>query len=169
MKRIMLLLGICFCLSGVYAQKFEATSLDEQGDVYEVKIRQFDKLFGKWFTAERVAKPTDGNVVQRSSWRDSCTMELLTPELKKILREAVESDKGSSFWVTFYCDSDGKVQTVTFTMTSSVYVMLPNKMLQELYRRAMEIVMNVNYYAFDGEHDYAIDTIELVKRTLEKE
>ena len=50
MKRIIMLLGICFCISGVYAQKFEATPLDEQGDVYEVKIRQFNKLFGKWFT-----------------------------------------------------------------------------------------------------------------------
>lgn len=70
MKRIIILLGICFCISGVYAQKFEATPLDEQGDVYEVKIRQFNKLFGKWFTVERVAEPTDGDVAQRSAWRD---------------------------------------------------------------------------------------------------
>lgn len=48
MKRIIILLGIYFCISGVYAQKFEATPLDEQGDVYEIKIRQFNKLFGKW-------------------------------------------------------------------------------------------------------------------------
>ena len=163
MKRIIILLGIYFCISGVYAQKFEATPLDEQGDVYEIKIRQFNKLFGKWFTVERVAEPTDGDVAQRSEWRDSCAAKLLTPELKEILKEA--SDKGGgSFWIAFYCDSDGKIQTVTFTMSSSVYVNLPNKMLQELYRRAMEIMMNPNYYKFDGEHDYAIDTIELMQR-----
>ena len=134
MKRIIILLGIYFCISGVYAQKFEATPLDEQGDVYEIKIRQFNKLFGKWFTVERVAEP-----------------------------EAADKG-GGSFWIAFYCDSDGKIQTVTFTMSSSVYVNLPNKMLQELYRRAMEIMMNPNYYKFDGEHDYAIDTIELMQR-----
>ena len=136
MKRIIMLLGICFCISGVYAQKFEATPLDEQGDVYEVKIRQFNKLFGKWFTAERVAEPTDGDVAQRSAWRDSCAVKLLTPELKEILKEAADK----------------------------VYVNLPNKILQELYRRAMDIVMNPGYYKFDGEHDYAIDTIELMQR-----
>jgi len=163
MKRIIMLLGICFCISGVYAQKFEATPLDEQGDVYEVKIRQFNKLFGKWFTAERVAEPTDGDVAQRSAWRDSCAVKLLTPELKEILKEAVDKG-GGSFWIAFYCDSDGKIQTVTFTMSSSVYVNLPNKILQELYRRAMDIVMNPGYYKFDGEHDYAIDTIELMQR-----
>lgn len=163
MKRIIILLGICFCISGVYAQKFEATPLDEQGDVYEVKIRQFNKLFGKWFTVERVAEPTDGDVAQRSVWRDSCAAKLLTPELKEILKEAADKG-GGSFWIAFYCDSDGKIQTVTFTMSSSVYVNLPNKMLQELYRRAMEIMMNPDYYKFDGEHDYAIDTIELVQR-----
>lgn len=163
MKRIIILLGIYFCISGVYAQKFEATPLDEQGDVYEVKIRQFNKLFGKWFTVERVAEPTDGDVAQRSVWRDSCAAKLLTPELKEILKEAADKG-GGSFWIAFYCDSDGKVQTVKFTMSSSVYVNLPNKMLQELYRRAMEIMMNPNYYKFDGEHDYAIDTIELMQR-----
>ena len=162
MKRIIMLLGICFCISGVYAQKFEATPL-EQGDVYEVKIRQFNKLFGKWFTAERVAEPTDGDVAQRSAWRDSCAVKLLTPELKEILKEAADKG-GGSFWIAFYCDSDGKIQTVTFTMSSSVYVNLPNKILQELYRRAMDIVMNPGYYKFDGEHDYAIDTIELMQR-----
>lgn len=163
MKRIIILLGIYFCISGVYAQKFEATPLDEQGDVYEIKIRQFNKLFGKWFTVERVAEPTDGDVAQRSEWRDSCAAKLLTPELKEILKEAADKG-GGSFWIAFYCDSDGKIQTVTFTMSSSVYVNLPNKMLQELYRRAMEIMMNLNYYKFDGEHDYAIDTIELMQR-----
>ena len=163
MKRIIILLGIYFCISGVYAQKFEATPLDEQGDVYEIKIRQFNKLFGKWFTVERVAEPTDGDVAQRSEWRDSCAAKLLTPELKEILKEAADKG-GGSFWIAFYCDSDGKIQTVTFTMSSSVYVNLPNKMLQELYRRAMEIRMNPNYYKFDGEHDYAIDTIELMQR-----
>lgn len=163
MKRIIMLLGICFCISGVYAQKFEATLLDEQGDVYEVKIRQFNKLFGKWFTAERVAEPTDGDVAQRSVWRDSCAVKLLTPELKEILKEAADKG-GGSFWIAFYCDSDGKIQTVTFTMSSSVYVNLPNKILQELYRQAMDIVMNPGYYKFDGEHDYAIDTIELMQR-----
>ncbi len=95
MKRIIMLLGICFCISGVYAQKFEATPLDEQGDVYEVKIRQFNKLFGKWFTAERVAEPTDGDVAQRSAWRDSCAVKLLTPELKEILKEAADKGGGS--------------------------------------------------------------------------
>ena len=163
MKRIIILLGIYFCISGVYAQKFEATPLDEQGDVYEIKIRQFNKLFGKWFTVERVAEPTDGDVAQRSEWRDSCAAKLLTPELIEILKEAADKG-GGSFWIAFYCDSDGKIQTVTFTMSSSVYVNLPNKMLQELYRRAMEIMMNPNYYKFDGEHDYAIDTIELMQR-----
>ena len=163
MKRIIILLGIYFCISGVYAQKFEATPLDEQGDVYEIKIRQFNKLFGKWFTVERVAEPTDGDVAQRSEWRDSCAAKLLTPELKEILKAAADKG-GGSFWIAFYCDSDGKIQTVTFTMSSSVYVNLPNKMLQELYRRAMEIMMNPNYYKFDGEHDYAIDTIELMQR-----
>ena len=163
MKRIIILLGIYFCISGVYAQKFEATPLDEQGDVYEIKIRQFNKLFGKWFTAERVAEPTDGDVAQRSAWRDSCAVKLLTPELKEILKEAADKG-GGSFWIAFYCDSDGKIQTVTFTMSSSVYVNLPNKILQELYRRAMDIVMNPGYYKFDGEHDYAIDTIELMQR-----
>lgn len=163
MKRIIILLGIYFCISGVYAQKFEATPLDEQGDVYEIIIRQFNKLFGKWFTVERVAEPTDGDVAQRSEWRDSCAAKLLTPELKEILKEAADKG-GGSFWIAFYCDSDGKIQTVTFTMSSSVYVNLPNKMLQELYRRAMEIMMNPNYYKFDGEHDYAIDTIELMQR-----
>ena len=136
MKRIIILLGIYFCISGVYAQKFEATPLDEQGDVYEIKIRQFNKLFGKWFTVERVAEPTDGDVAQRSEWRDSCAAKLLTPELKEILKEAADKG-GGSFWIAFYCDSDGKIQTVTLTMSSSVYVNLPNKMLQELYRRAM--------------------------------
>ena len=101
MKRIIMLLGICFCISGVYAQKFEATPLDEQGDVYEVKIRQFNKLFGKWFTAERVAEPTDGDVAQRSAWRDSCAVKLLTQELKEILKEAADKG-GGSFWIAFY-------------------------------------------------------------------
>ena len=120
-------------------------------------------MFGKWFTAERVAEPTDGDVAQRSAWRDSCAVKLLTPELKEILKEAADKG-GGSFWIAFYCDSDGKIQTVTFTMSSSVYVNLPNKILQELYRRAMDIVMNPGYYKFDGEHDYAIDTIELMQR-----
>ena len=120
-------------------------------------------LWAPLYTVERVAEPTDGDVAQRSVWRDSCAAKLLTPELKKILKEAADKG-GGSFWIAFYCDSDGKIQTVKFTMSSSVYVNLPNKMLQELYRRAMEIMMNPDYYKFDGEHDYAIDTIELMQR-----
>ena len=99
MKRIIMLLGICFCISGVYAQKFEATPLDEQGDVYEVKIRQFNKLFGKWFTAERVAEPTDGDVAQRSVWRDSCAVKLLTPELREILTKYYKNFIGRQ-WIS---------------------------------------------------------------------
>ena len=167
MKKFILLLGICFCISGVNAQKFKATPLDEQGDVYEIKIRQFDKLFAKWFTVEQVAKPANDKVAQRSVWRDSCAMKLLTPELNKKLKEVLTKSVGS-FWITFYCDSDGKMQTVSFTMSSSVYMELPHKILQELYRLAMNITMNPEYYQFDGKHNYAVDTLELMKRVQEK-
>ncbi len=38
MKRMMLLLGLCFCISGLYAQKFETEVLDE-GNTYEVRVK----------------------------------------------------------------------------------------------------------------------------------
>ena len=44
MKRMMLLLGLCFCISGLYAQKFETEVLDE-GNTNELLVKQFNNLF----------------------------------------------------------------------------------------------------------------------------
>lgn len=166
MKKIILLLGICFCISGVNAQRFIATPLAD-GDVYEIKIKQFKKLYRDYFTPERLAKLTPGDGALRGEWRDSCAGRLLTADLTKLLKDVAGKD-GGEFWVTFYLDKNGNVMTVTFTMTTTVYVRLTTEKLREIYNRALKEKPNPNYYAFDDEHDYAVEGVELMKRAVAK-
>ena len=74
MKKIILLLGICFYVVGVYAQKLETQTLDEKGDSYEVRIKHFNKLFGEAFTPEKVAPliQEKEKAAQRAAWREKC-------------------------------------------------------------------------------------------------
>ena len=156
MKKIILLLGICFYVVGVYAQKLETQTLDEKGDSYEVRIKHFNKLFGEAFTPE-----------QRAAWREKCAKKLLTDQLKQILKQ-VATTEGGGLWVTFYIDKTGKVLTVKFMVTSGVYVKLPTKMQKELYNMAMEEKLDPSGYNFDDTRTYAVDGFDLMKRAVEE-
>lgn len=163
MKRIVLLLGICLCISGVYAQKFEAKTLDEAGDSYEVQIKHFDKLFGEMFTAEKVAPLAPDKEKQRDAWRGKCAGKMLTDELRQVLKEVKDKD-GGKFWITFYVDGAGQVLTVKFIMSATVYIKVTTKMLKALYNLAMQEKLDPACYLFDEEHVYAVEGVDLMKR-----
>ena len=166
MKRIILLLGLCLCISSLYAQKFETEVLDE-GNTYEVRIKHFNKLFGEQFTPEKVASLPPNRAAQREAWREKCADKLLTEDLKAVIKEALKNDLGS-FWITFYTDETGNVITVKFVMSSSIYIMVSTKILRELYTRAMKEKLNPDDYLFDGGRTYVLDAFELVKRVLKE-
>lgn len=166
MKKIILLLGICFYVVGVYAQKLETQPLDEKGDSYEVRIKHFNKLFGGTFTPEKVAPLIQEKVAQRTVWREKCAKKLLTDQLKQILKQIAVTE-GGGLWVTFYIDKTGKVLTVKFIVTSGVYVKLPTKIQKELYNMAMEEKLDPSGYNFDDTHTYAVDGFDLMKRAIE--
>ena len=170
MKKIILLLGICFCVARVYAQKLETQPLDEKGDSYEVRIKHFNKLFGTTFTPDNVAPliQKQEKVAQRSMWREKCAKKLLTEQLKQILKQ-VGTTEGGGLWVTFYIDKTGKVLTVKFMVTSGVYVRLTSKMQKELYNMAMEEKLDPSGYHFDETHTYTVDGFDLMKRAVEEE
>ena len=165
MKRMMLLLGLCFCISGLYAHKFETEVLDE-GNTYEVRVKHFNKLFGEQFTPEKVASLPPNRAAQREEWREKCADKLLTEDLKTAIKQALKEDVGS-FWVMLYTDETGKVITVKFVMSSSIYINISTKMLRELYSRAMKEKLNPEDYLFDGGRTYVLDGFELVKRVLQ--
>lgn len=71
MKKIVFLLGLCFSLTCVYAQRFEVKMYDD-GNTYELRIKNFDKLFADFLVKERLAQLTDEDVKGRDLWRDSC-------------------------------------------------------------------------------------------------
>ena len=169
MKKIILLLGICFYVVGVYSQKLETQPLDEKGDSYEVRIKHFNKLFGEIFTPEKVAPliQEKEKAAQRAEWREKCAKKLLTDQLKQILKR-VATTEGGGLWVTFYIDKTGKVLTAKFMVTSGVYVKLPTKMQKELYNMAMEEKLDPAGYNFDDTHTYAVDGFDLMKRAVEE-
>lgn len=170
MKKIILLLGICFCITEIYAQKFETQALNEKGDSFEVRIKHFNKLFGTTFTSDSVAPliQEKGKAAQRSAWREKCAKKLLTGQMKQILRE-VAAIEGGGLWVTFYMDKTGKVITVKFIVTPGVYVKLSTKMQRELYNMAMEEKLDPSCYGFDKMHTYAVDGFDLMKRAVEED
>ena len=167
MKKIILLLGICFYVVGVYAQKLETQPLDEKGDSYGVRIKHYNKLFGGPFNPEKVAPLIQEKVAQRTVWREKCAKKLLTDQLKQILKQIAVTE-GGGLWVTFYIDKTGKVLTVKFIVTSGVYVKLPTKIQKELYNMAMEEKLDPSGYNFDDTHTYAVDGFDLMKRAIEE-
>ncbi|MEY8590014.1 hypothetical protein AALK14_01010 [Butyricimonas hominis] len=170
MKKLILLLGICFCVAGVYAQKLETQSLDETGDSFEVRIKHFNKLFGETFTPEKVAPLVQEKekVAQRSAWREKCVRKMLTDQLKQILKQ-VAATEGGGLWVTFYIDKTGKVLTVKFMVSAGVYVKLSAKMQKELYNMAMSEKLDPSGYNFDETRTYAVDGFDLMKRAVEED
>ena len=166
MRKILLVIGLFFCVSAVYAQKFEAVVLDEKGDEYEVRIKNFEKLYKNTFTEEEWAQPDSLKSGVRSAWRKACTERLLTPELKAKLRE-VATKVGGGFWVKFYVDETGKPVTVTFLMSATVYVTMPTKLLREIYNLAMQEKLDPSAYLFAEGDTYAMDTIDLMSRTVQ--
>ena len=162
MKKILLLLSICCFVSIAHAQRFVITT-HENGDVYELKVSDFDKSFKEIFTQERLAKVKEDKEQARNEWRDSSTLKIMSPKLKAALKYVAENGGGRCL-VTFYCDPNGKIHTVTFLLSASMYKEMSNKMLKEIYQKAMALRMNPECYSFDGEHDYAIDAVELVSR-----
>lgn len=139
MKKYILLIGIYFYISGIYAQKFETYSLNEKGDLFEVRVKHFNKLFETTFMLDRIAPliQEKEKITQRRTWREKCAKKLLINQLKRILREVAAIERGG-LWVTFYIDKTGKVITVKFIVTSGVYVKLSTKIQQELYNMSME-------------------------------
>lgn len=166
MKKIILLLGICFCISGVYAQRFESKPIDD-GDSFEIRNKSFNKLFGEMFVPEKLAplvkekKKTE----KRAEWRDKCAKRLITDKLKQVLREVGETE-GGGLWVTFYIDETGNVLTVQFMASSTVYVKLPAKVLKELYNMAMKEKFDPSCYDFNNQRTYAVDGFDLMKRAV---
>lgn len=168
MRKIFLLLSICFGVSIVYAQKFEARMLDEQGDEYEVRLKNFDKLYKDIFIEEKWAQPDSLKSSVRGTWRNVCAERLLTEDLKIKLLE-VAAKVGGGFWVRFYVDETGKPITVTFLMSATVYVNLSTKLLREIYNLAMKEKLDPSAYLFAEGDTYAIDAVELMSRLVEKE
>lgn len=168
MKRVILLLGICFCISGLYAQKLESIPLDEHGDAYETKLRNFGKLYGTLFMPEKVAPLVKEKAEDRKKWREENAARILTGDWKELLKR-VGKEQGGSFWITYYIDTEGKVLTVKFVMSSSVYIEVTTKMLRELYNRLLNERLDPSCYAFDDEHVYAIEAVELMQRAVEGE
>ena len=165
MRKILLVIGLFFCMSAVYAQKFEAVVLDAQGDEYEVRIKNFDKIYKNAFTEEEWAQPDSLKSGARSAWRNACSERLLTPELKATLRE-VAVKVGGGFWVKFYVDETGKPITVTFLMSATVYVNTSTKLLREIYNLAMKEKLDPSAYVFAEGDTYAMDTIDLMSRAV---
>lgn len=168
MKKIFLLLAFCLGVLMVYAQKFEAVPLNEQGDEYEVRIKNFGKLYKNTFTEEEWAQPDSLKSGVRGVWRKACAERLLTPELKAVLQQ-VATLTGGGFWVRFYVDETGKPITVTFLMSATVYVNLSTKLLREIYNLAMKEKLDPSAYLFAEGDTYAIDAVELMSRLVEKE
>lgn len=166
MRTIVLLLGIFFCIPNVYAQRFESHPIDD-GDTFEIKIKNFDKLFGEKFVPEKLAplvkekKKTE----QRAEWRDKCAKRLLSDKLKQILKQVGETE-GGGLWITFYMDETGNVLTVQFIASSTVYVKLPAKILKELYNIAIKEKFDPSCYDFKTGQTYAVDGFDLMKRAV---
>lgn len=166
MKKIMLLLGICFCITGVYAQRFESKPIDD-GDSFEIRIKNFNKLFGEMFLPEKLAplSKKKEKTEKRAEWRNNCAKRLITDKLKQVLKEVGETE-GGGLWVTFYIDANGNVLTVQFLASSTVYVKLPAKILKELYNMAMKEKFDPSCYDFNNQRTYAVDGFDLMKRAV---
>lgn len=167
MKRIFLLLGMFFLISGVYSQKLEVKPLSDDADSFEVRVRNFEKLFADSLEQDKQAQmlKSEKEMTVRAEWRRECSKRLLTKKLTEILRQIGVSE-GGGLWVTFYVDSKGKVITVKFMISSTVYVKLPFKMLRELYNMAMKETLDPSCYVFDEKHTYAVDGTDLMKRAV---
>lgn len=168
MKKIILLLGICFWISGVYGQRFEANPMDD-GNSFEIRIKNFNKLFGELFVPEKLAPLSKDKqkTEQRAEWRGKCANRLMSDKLKQILTEVAET-VGGGLWVTFYIDETGNVLTVQFMASSTVYVKLPAKILKELYHAALKEKFDPSCYNFSDMHVYAVDGFDLMKRAVGK-
>lgn len=167
MKKILLLLAFCFSLITVYGQKLVAVPSDD-GDFYEVSIHDFDSQFGKQFEQERLAALSPEKAEEREVWRKECADKLLTPEIMKQFDVAMKKDAGLCL-LTFYFNEEGKVLTVKFNMSASVYVRFSKKMLRELYNKAIEEAVLPEWYEFKEGKTFAIDAVELIQRYTTKE
>ncbi len=169
MKKLILLLGICLCTSGLYAQSLETVPLDERGESFEVRVKRFGKQFGERFTPEGVAPllKEKEKADRRAQWREKCAEKMLSDELRKILGQ-VGLTEGGGLWVTFYADEKGNIITVKFVMSATVCVKLPGRILKELYNLAMTEKIDPSCYGFDTSHPYAVDGFDLMKRAVDK-
>lgn len=170
MKKIILLLGICFFISKLYAQKLESIPLDEARESFEVQVKHFNKLFGELFTPEKLAPllKQKEKVDLRAKWRERCAKKLISDELKQILKQ-IGATEGGGLWITFYVDEIGKVITVKFVMSATVYIKLSGKILKKLYNLAMAERFDSSCYSFDQSHTYAVDGFDLMKRAVEED
>ncbi len=120
------------------------------------------------FTPEKMSPllKESEKVEARAKWRKQSAERLMAGKLKNILQQ-VGATEGGGLWVTFYVDETGKVITVKFVMSATVYVKLSAKMLKELYNLAMAEKFDTSCYGFDQSHTYAVDGFDLMKRAVE--
>lgn len=170
MKKVILLLSICFYITQLHAQRFESKPLDDSGESYEVRIKHYNKFFGAELDAEKLAplSKESAKTQQRLEKRNQCVQRLLNKQLKQILKQIGETE-GGGFWVAFYLDKTGKVVTVKFMLSATTYTRISTKTLKELYNIAMNEKFDPSCYNFDDTHIYAIDGCDLMKRAIEEE
>lgn len=172
MKRIVCLLAVCLGCLGLSAQSFEYQMMDENGEAYEVRIKHFNRIFKDSLAAERMAPLVQDaeKSALRSSWRDACARQLLTAELKQTLKQVAETE-GGGLWVHLYVDKHGKILTVKFQLSATVYTRVPTKQLKEIYRSAMALTeaFDASCYGFDETHTYALVAFDLMRRAVEEE
>lgn len=162
MKRVLLFLVLCLSYNFVCGQKLVTTPIDN-GDFYEIYIKNFDKDFEERFSQDKLATLSTEKIEERANWRKECADRFLTKTIIKHLKEALKTDAGLCL-ISFFFDEEGKVITVKFTMSASVYVRFTTKMLRELFNKAIEETVNPSWYSFQEGKTYAIDAVELMQR-----
>ena len=145
MKKMFLLLGFCCFISILQAQvfKIEHYRLPDQKKSGEknyvsMRIENIDEALGVPYyrislLAPRVPKFSENC----EKWANQIVKKIITKEIKNVLRDSANL-KGKSLALCLYFDKNGKVLTVTFIFSRSIYDRLLVDQFKVIYRKLMK-------------------------------
>ena len=175
MKKMFLLLGFCCFISILQAQEFKIEyyklidQKEGEANYVSIRIENIDEALGipfYSFFSYKASKVSD-YLKNCEKWANQNLKKIVTKEIKKILRDTTKLE-GKRFVMTVYFDKQGKVLTVIFSLSQSIYDRLTVNQFKEIYRKLMkEKIQSSDFCEFEaksvGIGTLGIDFIKLVQ------
>lgn len=176
MKKLLLLLVFCCFVSILQAQEFkiEYYNLPEQKegekDHVSIRVKDIDTALGvPYYRISLLATRTPEFSENCEKWANQVVKKIITKEIRDVLKDTSRL-KGKELGLCLYFDKTGKVLTVTFFFSRSIFEQLPVNQFKDIYRKLMKEKIHTSDFCDFESKPVCVGTLEvdLVKLVLEK-